>query len=208
MAFPTVLVFLLITIVVIQIRLQKSTRLDQASKEEFWEKEQQSLVVRKKAFHAEDFIQVPEDGLELRKPSKLDQGDQLYYSQLIQTNRQLEQEDMMNFSHLSNTDLRIRYGTANQTIVAENEANYNNYLNNLAKLADIYKKYDDDSQAIAILERCIAMNSDTSKHYLALGELYHGNHMNHKLLPLIDLVEKSDLRLKKGLLESLRSFSE
>lgn len=206
MAFPSFFIIFIILVVLFQYHLRKNMRIEEQAKEEFWQKEKESLIVRKKNFSPEDYIKIPDDNLDLDEKPNFNQSDLMYYKQLIHQLHQLEPLDKMNFSHLSNTDIRLQFGTANQTIIQNNETNYNNYLQVLGKLAKLYQDNDDHETAQGILERCIAMKSDYRDHYMTLASLYVETGRKQALLDLIQKAESLESPLKKGLVESLKSL--
>ncbi len=206
MAFPSFFIIFIILVVLFQYHLRKNMRIEEQAKEKFWQKEKESLIVRKKNFSQEDYIKIPDDNLPLDKVPDFSQSDLMYYKQLIHQLHQLEPLDKMNFSHLSNTDIRLQFGTANQTIIQNNETNYNNYLQVLGKLAKLYLDNNDRDMAQGILERCIAMKSDYRDHFMGLASLYADTGRRQALEDLIQKAESLESPLKKGLTQSLKSL--
>jgi len=206
MAFPSFFIIFIILIVLFQHHLRKNMRLENQAREQFWAKEQKSLIVRRKDFSSTDYILIPKNTLDLSQPPNLDLGEKLYFKQLLKQINALEEQDMMNFSNLTNSEIRLKFGTANQTVISNNELNYNNYLKALAIIAKFFIEYTQDEKAIDILERCIEMNSDYTDHFITLAKLYQKHSQNVKLKQLLLTASNLETPLKKGLLEKLKSF--
>ncbi len=206
MAVFSVFIIFIILVVLFQHHLRKNMRIEEEAKEKFWQKEKSSLIVRKKEFTESDYIKIPKDQVTFDLEPSFEKGDLMYYRQLIRKLHQLEKLDMMNFSHLSNTEVRLQFGTANQTIIQNNESNYNNYLQVLGKLAKLFADNNEHTMAIKILERCIAMKSDYRDHFILLGHLYSNSGNYVAIKELIKQAEALNSPLKKGLITSLKSL--
>jgi tetratricopeptide (TPR) repeat protein len=113
---------------------------------------------------------------------------------------------MMNFSNLSNTEVRLKFGTANQSIITTNEYNYNNYLRTLSEYAGIMADNNNVPEAINAYEQCIALKSDYSNHFIELGKLYKTQNMSTQLKELFEKAELLESLNKKGILEKLESL--
>lgn len=206
MALPSLFILFITLVILFQYNLRKNTKIENKMKEAFWKNERDSLVVRKKDFTDEDYIHIPDTPLVLESTETFEEGDKLYYKQLVRQLNQLETLDMMNFSDMTNTEIRLAFGTANQTIVQNNEVNYNNYLKTLAKLSKLYEDYKLYPSAISILERCIAMNSDYKEHFLHLGAMYRKTNQQVSLKALITKADALESPMKKGLVDALKSL--
>lgn len=207
MAFPSFFIIFVILIFIFQHHLRKNIKAENKSKDEFWQKEQSSLVVRKKEFTQDDYIVPKIDELSLAVPPNMEAGDELQLKQLIKRIKDLSSLDMMNFSQLTNTEIRLKFGTANQSIVTNNEYTYNNYLKTLASYAYLMNEYSNKTESIIALEQCISLGSDYSEHFHYLAKLYLEDHSTDKYKQLIDKVNKMTTLNKKGILEKLESLT-
>lgn len=206
MAFPTLFILFLIGIFIFQHHLRKNMKIEDKTKDEFWRKEQSSLVVRKKEIAPEDYIIPDISELSFQLPEDMEPGDELQLKQLIKRIKDLSTHDMMNFSNLSNTDLRIRFGTANQSIITNNEYTYNNFLKALASYAHLINEYKHPEESIIALKQCISLGSDYSDHFVYLGQLYLDLHMPNDFSDLKTIANSLETSNKKGILEKLESL--
>lgn len=207
MAFPTVFILFVILIFVLQHHLRKNTKLNDKAKDDFWQKEQASLVVRKKEFTPKDYIVPNIANLTLSIPEDLAPDDALQLKSLVKRIKDLSKQDMMNFNYLTNTELRLKFGTANQTIITNNENTYNNFLKALASYAFFMNDNNHINESIQALEQCIELGSDYSEHFIYLGQLYINQHLNSDLQELIDTANNLNSLNKKGILEKLESLT-
>lgn len=207
MAFPSIFIIFVIALFVFQHHLRKNMKVEDKAKDEFWRKEQASLVVRKKEISPEDYLVPDISKLSFNIPEAVEPGDELQLKQLIKRIKELSTHDMMNFSDLTNTDIRIKFGTANQSIITENEYTYNNFLKALASYAHLMNDYSQKDESIMALEECVSLGSDYSDHFVLLGQLYLDNQMTSELNKLKETVSKLETSNKKGILDKLESLT-
>lgn len=206
MAFPSFFIIFLIIIFVFQHHLRKNRKIEEQQKQAYWSKEQASLVVRKKEFSPDDYIHPSIDTLKLDTPTSLSEAEKLYLDQLISSIKSLSTADMMNFSHLTNTEIRLQFGTANQTIITNNEQNYTLFLKALGQYAKLMLEHKEIQEATSALEECIRLNSDFSEHYIQLGIIYHSQNNSSQLEILIAKANQLNSINKKGILDKLESL--
>jgi len=171
MGFPTIFALFVIFALLFNHRLNRLTRLEREAKVAFWESERDSLSVRKKEFVEENYLRPDISSLTFPQLDVKDY-DLVLYESLKSKLLELSTKDMMNFSHLTNTEIRLQFGTANQTAIADNESAYNTYLKTLADYGKFMNEQGELNEAIIALEECIRMKSEYSRHYLFLAQLF------------------------------------
>lgn len=93
--------------------------------------------------------------------SRLDESylrDQSFFDGLGKANLYRQQKylftllnkKMVNFSHMTNTDLRLHYGTATLTSIENYEDNYNNFIKTLYILSSELMEVGETELAVAI----------------------------------------------------------
>lgn len=140
---------------------------DTESREKFWDKEAAANFVRKKSLDDLNYINIPEEILSLKLTSSTDAIDKL-----LNTIKALSTKKIVNLTGISNTDLKLKYGTANITILAEYDGNYTDLVVTLQKLAEELVEINEINSAISVLEFAISTNTDVSRTYYLLSELY------------------------------------
>jgi len=201
MGFPTIFALFVIVALLFNYRLNKITRIERKAKVAYWETERDSLSVRRKDFAQEDYLRPDMTALTFPNLDVKDY-DLVLYESLKSKILALSSKDMMNFSHLTNTEIRLQFGTANQTTIADNEANYNSYLKALADYGKFMNEQGELPEAIAALEECIRMKSEYSRHYLYLAQLFSTTkneeafHQLCEKASYIDATKQTNLRQK------------
>lgn len=148
--------------------------------ESFWQKERKSNSVRKKPLDNLDYINIPLSSLPLDAYSK----DSIV-QECIETITTLADCKIVNLTGISNTDLKLTYGTANITVLSQYDQNYTILVTTLQKWADKLYSLNDLSSACMILEYAVSINSDITKSYLILAEIYEKQNIPQRITELI-----------------------
>ena len=119
---------------------------------EFWEKERASNAVRKKDISKLDYISIPLDKI----PAKLESSTE-------KTIFALAEKPMLNFVGISNTDLKLQYGTANLDILMEYENNFLDFVALLPEYATELIEAGETESARMLLEFAVSVNADSRK---------------------------------------------
>lgn len=149
--FPFLAIFLVFCLV-LAFYIRKNDTAQQKAQDEFWEKERLSNAVRKKDISKLDYISIPLDKI----PVKLESSTE-------NTILALAQKPMLNFVGISNTDLKLEYGTANLDTLMQYE---NNFLEFVALLPDYAKELmeaGEKESALMLLEFAANANADSRK---------------------------------------------
>lgn len=149
--FPFLVIFIVFCLV-LTFYIRKNDTAQQKAQHDFFEKERLSNTVRKKDISNLDYISIPLDKI----PVKLESSTE-------NTIFALAEKPMLNFVGISNTDLKLQYGTANLDILTEYE---NNFLEFVALLPDYATELVEAGQkesAIMLLEFAVSVNADSRK---------------------------------------------
>lgn len=203
MGIPVLFVLFLILIITVQINLRKYDSKRNASRENFWEKEHQSLFSRKKPLDSADFISASlpdhlKKSIEVFK--ELDRED-LFYTQ--EKCFECLNTPMMNLENMLNSDVRIKYGTANLETVELYEENYNKYLHSLYMLGKGYYELKMYQDAITVLEEGVRIHTQMREHYIILGKIYKELHQEDSFKQLIRHAEEINSISKSKLIKAL-----
>ena len=98
----------------------------------------------------------------------------------------LSEYKIVNLTGYTNTDLKLEYGTANITILSEYDFHYTNLVSLLQKLAEKLHESGNDALAIMTLEFAVSTNTDVSKSYYLLAQLYNDAHTPEKIFDLME----------------------
>lgn len=182
--------------------LRKRQKKYESEKAAFWGKEEQSLVVRKKEIPAELYFHPDISRLNFpeltRNPAVAEK-----YQALEKKIRSSISLPMLSLSEMSNTDLRLNFGTANQPVIAQAEENYEAFLNFLYEYAVLMNEQGHPEEAILALEETVRLKSDICQHYFLLTDLYRAQADSHSLQRLTAVVEDMDSPSKQRILNYL-----
>lgn len=205
MAFPIMFVWFLIAIFIFQHHLRKSSKATDKATKTFWDKEASSLVVRKKDLEEKDYYQPTID-----PDTLVDQAyfDALGVPQLFRLQkylRKLLSLKMVNFADLTNTDLRLMFGTAMFPTIEAYEDNYTNYIKTLYDLGKGLVEAEDYQLSRYYLEECINAKSDARSHYLLLAKIYDHTNDRKALETLLEKAKALNSLTKNVLVKDLES---
>lgn len=148
-------------------QLRKSRESDEKSTRDFWEKESRANSVRKKSLESLNYVNFPFD----RLPTEESFGDNDVPVSLL-TLRSLEGKKLVNLNGISNTDLKLEYGTANITILSEYDNNYAVFVKNIYELSLCLYDSHRKEEALFLLEEAIPTGTDSLSHYRLLARIY------------------------------------
>lgn len=149
--FPFLVIFIVFCLV-LTFYIRKNDAAQQKAQQDFFEKERLSNAVRKKDISKLDYISIPLDKIPVKLESSTE--NTIFF---------LAEKPMLNFVGISNTDLKLQYGTANLDILTEYE---NNFLEFVALLPDYATELVEAGQkesAIMLLEFAVSVNADSRK---------------------------------------------
>ena len=149
--FPFLAIFIVFCLV-LGFYIRKNDSSQQQAMEDFLEKERLSNAVRKKDITKLDYISIPLDKI----PVKLE-------SSIEKTIYALAEKPMLNFVGISNTDLKLEYGTANLEYLMECENNFLDFIAILPDYANELIAAGETESARMLLEFAVNANADSRK---------------------------------------------
>ncbi|MBQ8518915.1 MAG: hypothetical protein IJ455_04805 [Agathobacter sp.] len=157
--FPFLTIFIIFCLV-LTFYIRKNDAAQQKVQDDFLEKERQSNAVRKKDISKLDYITIPLDKI----PVKVETSTEKAIFALAE-------KPMLNFVGISNTDLKLQYGTANLDILTEYENNFLEFVALLPDYADELVEAGETESARMLLEFAVSVNADSRKIDKLLAEL-------------------------------------
>ena len=147
--------------------MRRTSRKAEEREASFWEKELQSNNVRKKSLENLEYIHIPFDllpfGTAGDDPSLQSAEDEL---------TALKDEKIVNLTGISNTDLKLEYGTANITPLSQYDQNYTALVCSLQKWGQALYDLGRFEDAAKVLEFAVKTRSDITATYRVLIDLY------------------------------------
>ena len=166
MKFPF-LASIIIVAFFFNVSMRRVSRKEEAREMSFWEKERKSNNVRRKSLENLDYICIPVDVLPFGtfgSNKELENSEQDVLA--------LKDEKIVNLTGITNTDLKLEYGTANITELSLYDQNYTalvRALQNWGKALYDAGRYEDSAK---VLEFAVKTRSDITATYKLLIDMY------------------------------------
>ncbi len=179
--------------------LKRTKRKEEEAEQSFWERERQANSVRRKSLEHLNYITIP---LETLPTSLL--NDDPAVAECIELLQNLSARSIVNLTGYSNTDLKLEYGTANITALSEYDQNYTLLVRTLQKWADILLEKNYPQAAETVMEFAVQTNTDVSRTYYKLAELYAAEGKQDKIDNLITTAQALRSANKKAIVRTLQ----
>ena len=179
--------------------LKRTKRKEEEAEQSFWERERQANSVRRKSLEHLNYITIP---LETLPTSLL--NDEPTVAECIELLQNLSARSIVNLTGYSNTDLKLEYGTANITALSEYDQNYTLLVRTLQKWADILLEKNYPQAAETVMEFAVQTNTDVSRTYYKLAELYAAEGKQDKIDNLITTAQALRSANKKAIVRTLQ----
>lgn len=155
--------------------------------------------VRRKSLDNLDYIHIP---LERLPVEALPEDDTV--KECLETLRTLNTCRIVNLTGYTNTELKFQYGTANITPLTEYDQNYTLLVCTLQKWADHLMEAGLKDEAEKVLEFAMDTNTDVSRSYYMLAEIYASHGKEDHIRDLIKRAEGLKSLNSKGIVRTLQ----
>ena len=163
---PVILICIILFVLWLSYERKKVDKSSKKKSEEFWKREHESNLTRRKDLSNLDYITINYENLPFFE--NVDSEIQYVQDQLIK----LKDEKIVNLSGLSNTDLKLTYGSANINELSLYDQNYTLLVRNLNKWAQLLYAQNKIAETKQVLEYAISIGSDISQSFLTLATIY------------------------------------
>lgn len=197
MIFPYFASFI-VFIIWLTYELKKSNRISTKKMNAYWEREHAANNVRRKSLDSLDYIQVPFE----RLPFTIMKEDEKVAEcqHIIQT---FKNKKTVNFTGISNTDLKYKFGAPNITILTEYDQNYTLLVRTLQTWGELLYKNNYVKDAQIILEFALSTKTDIRATYVLLKEIYTANFYEEGILHLKEIAMELNSAMKPSILALL-----
>ena len=193
--FPFLAIFITFCLI-LTYHIRKNDADQQKIQDEFWEKERLANAVRKKDISKLDYITIPFEKLLVKLDTSTEK--KLY---------EFANKPMLNLTGISNTDLKLAYGTANINILSEYDTNFSDFVSLLPDYVDELLEAGYTDSAELLLEFAIGCNADSRKIYEQLATIYKNQNQSDKLQMLFEQAEHLPDLTKKAVLNLLSTMN-
>ncbi|MBQ6843406.1 MAG: hypothetical protein IJO60_02085 [Agathobacter sp.] len=167
--FPFLAIFIIFC-VVLGYYIKKGDASQKEVMEEFFEKERLANEVRKKDISQLNYITIPFEKI----PQQLNTStEKEFFSYAEKT--------MLNLNGISNTDLKLEYGTANLAILSEYDTNYMDMISLLPAYVEELLAEEQTDTAQMLLEFAVHTKADSRKIYQQLVSIYKETNQTEKI---------------------------
>lgn len=198
-----ILASLIIFIMVISHNVRKSKR-EQSTKEMgFWEREKKANETRRKPLDGLNYIKIPLDRLPMHI---MEENERV--AECLRVINELSTEPVVNFTGMTNTDLKLEYGAANITVLTQYDQNYTMLASTLQQWADLLYSEGFVNETRQILEFAVETHTDVSRCYDLLADIYIQNGEGTKISGLTETAETLNSLNKEVILRHLKERTD
>lgn len=180
----------------------RASRSEEAQSKQFWELEREANTVRRKELSSLPYIHIPLESLPLKETKDLDLQ---HFQESI---RSLSTKEIINFTGVSNTELKLSFGPSNLEKLSEFDSNYTELVRTLSNWARYLYDHGNVTDAKTVLEYGIRCKTDIKNNYILLAQIYYDNQEQNKISDLISQAESLNTLMKSSIIHSLQKIME
>ncbi len=169
--FNIILIVTILLAIYVHMTGKSSDKDGETSLQKFWKREYASNTTRKKDISGLGYLKVNLDALPFDYNSS--NADIVSKQNLI---KELSGKPMINLSSYTNTELKLKFGTANISALTEYDNDYASFITALDQWAVMLAGNDKDDSAVRVLEYAVECGSDITNTYRLLASLYAKSH--------------------------------
>lgn len=182
---------------------RKSDRTMRKASDNFWDKEREANMARRKDISKLPYITIPYESLPL---DELPESEE--YRAAVNQLHSLSGKQILDLSGQTNTDLKLAYGAANLPALIECDQNYLVLARTLSRMASLLYDAGSYDTAETVLRFALDAGSTIRSDYEQLASIYSRRRDYHKLDALIAQAERLKTSTKASLLASLQKIKE
>ena len=169
----------------------------------FLDEEAKANATRRQSLEDLQYITIPFETL----PTDILTDDERV-KEYLETLHILSETKIVNFTGLSNTELKLKYGAPNIDILSQYDANYTSLVRTLNDWAHLLYQNGYVSEARTILEFAISTNTDISTTYNLLAQIYKDSNETEKIKELIPIASGINSLMSKSIVKNLERYLE
>lgn len=185
--------------ILLSVVLRQQKKRAAESNRAFWEREAKANSVRRKPLDDLNFIQIPLETF----PTHVLQQDETVL-ECISIIEALTSQKIVNLTGYTNTDLKLKYGTATITELSEYDQNYTILVRTLQKWSDILLDTGYVEEAAILLQFAVSTGTDVCRTYEELADYWISRGEPEKLDYLIARADALNTSTKVTILRKLR----
>lgn len=166
---------------------------------DYFIRENEANNTRKQPLDDLNYIKIDPDTLPVNEKS-----DDDTVRECVADIRKLAEESIVNFTGMTNTDLKLEYGPANLPFLQKCDMNYTQLVRTLNTWARRLYDLDDHENALKVLEYAIECKADVSSIYYMAADIYLENNTPEKINDLISTADSLNSMIKSHIVEKLK----
>ena len=178
---------------------KKSDKNEAKIMQDYFKRENEANNTRKQPLDNLDYIKIPIDEL----PTSVNIDDPMIEECISDLNR-LNEESIVNFTGMTNTDLKLAYGPANLPFLQKCDFNYTGLVTCLYKWAKRLYELSYKQEALSILEYAITIKADISGIYYLAADIYTEDGHPEKIDYLINAADTLNSAMKSSIINTLK----
>ena len=183
--------------------LLKSKKNETAAQDDFWARENAANSTRRKPLDDLDYIRLPMDEFPMTLLQDVPKVED--YKQII---RSLNELPIVNFTGITNTELKLRYGAPNISILTSYDQNYTLLVRTLQQWAEALYDAGYADEARQLLEFSISTGTDVSATYRLLCQIYKEQGTPEKIGSLYPVAEVLNSAMQKTIVRILQEADQ
>ena len=171
--------------------------------EDFWRKEHEANYTRRKSLDDLDYIKIPLEEFPMSLLEDIPKVED--YKQIIRT---LHEQPVVNFTGISNTELKLRYGAPNIDLLTAYDQNYTLLVRTLQQWAQLLYDAGHIDEARHMLEFSVSTGTDVSATYRLLCQIYQEQQTPEKIGGLYPVAEVLNSAMQKTIVRILQEYDQ
>ncbi|MCH5262395.1 MAG: hypothetical protein J1F42_05725 [Lachnospiraceae bacterium] len=181
----------------------KSNKKDAHSQDDFWERERAANSTRRKPLDDLDYIKLPVEQFPMTLLEDVPKVED--YKQIILS---LSELPIVNFTGISNTELKLRYGAPNIDLLISYDQNYTLLVRTLQQWAQVLYDNGYIDEARQLLEFSVSTGTDVSATYRLLCQIYREQNTPEKISNLYPIAEMLNSAMQKSIVRTLQEADQ
>lgn len=198
MKFPLFASFI-IFIIWFTIQLARRENKDNAIKQAFWEKERRANNTRRQPLDDLPYVRISYESLFLHLLPDNERADE--YREIFHS---LSESQIVNFTGITNTDLKLKYGAPNIDLLTRYDQNFTLLARTLQQWASLLYENGYIKEAREILEMAVSIKTDVSGSYRLLCKIYREENTPEKIKELYPAAESLNSLMKNTIVRILQ----
>ena len=193
----------LIFAAVVFLYLLKNKKNDSSAQDDFWAREHAANSTRRKPLDDLDYIKLPIEEFPMTLLQDVPKVED--YKQIILS---LNDLPIVNFTGITNTELKLRYGAPNIDLLTSYDQNYTLLVRTLQQWAQALYDAGYIDEAQHVLEFSVSTGTDVSATYRLLCQIYTEQGTPEKIKSLYPIAETLNSAMQKTIVRILQEADQ